>query len=275
MKFKLDENGRIVTENGVPIVIHDDGKEGPYDVLAKIGELNSESASRRHKITEQEKELEAQKKAADAWKALGETPEAVKAKIEAAGKAGKGGDEELKKLREENASLSAQLEPMKSQVETLTQEKDTLSNDVFGLTVGNAFASSKFIAEKLRMPADFVEARFGSNFKVETKDGARVIVPYYPDGKTPIFSKNPNNGGQYASVDEALEILVGQHPRGQEMLKSGGGGSGAGGGSEGGGAKTRYGEREWNDKLMTATPEDRSKLERDLLAGRVQVDLNT
>lgn len=46
MKLKLDENGHVVVENGMPVYVHEDGKEIPFDATkatAKIAELNSEA----------------------------------------------------------------------------------------------------------------------------------------------------------------------------------------------------------------------------------------
>ena len=34
MKLKLDVNGNVVVENGMPVYVHDDGKEIPFDVKA-------------------------------------------------------------------------------------------------------------------------------------------------------------------------------------------------------------------------------------------------
>ena len=32
MKLKLDANGNVVVENGMPVYIHDDGKEIPFEI---------------------------------------------------------------------------------------------------------------------------------------------------------------------------------------------------------------------------------------------------
>ncbi|MDK4746204.1 DUF1983 domain-containing protein [Leclercia adecarboxylata] len=48
MKLKLDANGNVVVENGMPVYIHDDGKEIPFDAAAamtKITSLTDESAA--------------------------------------------------------------------------------------------------------------------------------------------------------------------------------------------------------------------------------------
>ena len=50
MKLKLDANGNVVVENGMPVYIHDDGKEIPFDAVAamtKITSLNGEAKTHR------------------------------------------------------------------------------------------------------------------------------------------------------------------------------------------------------------------------------------
>ncbi|VTP69605.1 Uncharacterised protein [Leclercia adecarboxylata] len=45
MKLKLDANGHVVVENGMPVYIHDDGKEIAFDAaqaVSKITSLNGE-----------------------------------------------------------------------------------------------------------------------------------------------------------------------------------------------------------------------------------------
>ena len=49
MKLKLDANGNVVVENGMPVYIHDDGKEIPFDAVAamtKITEWRGENSPR-------------------------------------------------------------------------------------------------------------------------------------------------------------------------------------------------------------------------------------
>ena len=65
MKLKKDANGNVVlSEDGHPIYIHDDGREIPFDAAAataKIKDLNDENATRRHNENNLMKALEAYK----------------------------------------------------------------------------------------------------------------------------------------------------------------------------------------------------------------------
>ena len=50
MKLKLDANGHVVVENGMPVYIHDDGKEIAFDAaqaVSKISSLNGEAKTHR------------------------------------------------------------------------------------------------------------------------------------------------------------------------------------------------------------------------------------
>jgi len=49
MKLKLDENNNVVVKDGMPVYVHEDGKEIPFDAnkaTVKIAELNSEAKQR-------------------------------------------------------------------------------------------------------------------------------------------------------------------------------------------------------------------------------------
>ncbi|WVM90955.1 DUF6651 domain-containing protein [Halopseudomonas pachastrellae] len=94
--------------------------------------------------------------------------------------------------------------------------------------MGGAFGRSKMIADKLAIPADLVQARFGQAFKIE-------------DGKTVAYDGNGNKiyshsrPGEIADFDEALEILVEQYPHRDSILKASGangGGAPNGGGNQ-------------------------------------------
>ncbi len=63
------------------------------------------------------------------------------------------------------------------------------------------FTRSKFAADNLAIPADFVQARFGDSFRIE--EGRPV--GYDRDGKKIYSRERP---GEVASFDEALELMV-------------------------------------------------------------------
>jgi len=119
------------------------------------------------------------------------------------------------------------------------QLKQTLNQEM----IGGRFARSQFIQEKIAIPADMVESRFGQNFTIE--DG-KVVAK---DGNgNPVYSKA--KPGELADFDEALEILVNQYPNRDNILKgTGASGTGSSGSGTGQGASGNQIMRSEFDKL--------------------------
>jgi len=118
----------------------------------------------------------------------------------------------------------------------LNKAKETiegLQGAMFDLMVSDKFSSSKFVSEKLNIPAKVARAYFGNNFKVEKNDsGGYHVVPYMNGEK--LFSEE--RLGEVPEFDEAIGLMVAKDPdRDSLLVGSGGGGSGAGGGQGGGG----------------------------------------
>ncbi|MCY1544330.1 hypothetical protein D9M68_802060 [compost metagenome] len=117
------------------------------------------------------------------------------------------------------------------QLDTANTKAQQLESQLYAEKVGGAFARSKVIAEKLAIPPDMVEARFGKAFAIE--DG-RIVAKDQNGNK--LYSQS--NPGELAGFDEALEMLVSQYPYKEQILKgSGASGGGAGGGGSGGGGQ--------------------------------------
>ena len=73
MKLKLDENGHVVVENGMPVYVHEDGKEIPFDATkatAKIAELKNtvKPKSRRKQNSRHFRGLTIRKQQSKPWK---------------------------------------------------------------------------------------------------------------------------------------------------------------------------------------------------------------
>lgn len=240
MPFKYDANGAIVVQevNGknLPVFVHADGKDAPLDgdsTLATITRLNGEAKTHREA-------KEAAELALKPFKDSGITDvEAAKAalatvanldskKLVDAGEVQKVKDEAIKAVRAEYA-------PVVKKAEKLEQE-------LYGEKIGGAFARSKFIAEKVAVPADLLQSSFGSRFKIE--DGK--VVAYGADGNKVYSRTSPGNP---ADFEEALEILVDQYPHKASILKgSGASGGGAGGsGNAGAGGKKTMTRAQFNN----------------------------
>lgn len=225
MKLKLDDSGHAVVKDGNPVYVHDDGKEIPFDAagtVATITRLNGEAKSHRERAEGAETKLKT-------FEAITDVPAALAA-IETVGKIK---DKKLIESGEVDRVREAAKKAFDDQLAPVVAERDTLKAALVTEKVGGSFARSKMIAEKLAIPADMVQARFGSSFKLE---GDQVVA--YDNSGNKLFSRA--KPGEIASFDEALEILIDAYPYKDNILKSAGasgGGAGGGGGSGANGKK--------------------------------------
>lgn len=228
MKLKtIEVNGATYAElkDGKPIYVHPDGKEVAMDVADLAGRvtfLTSESEKAFAQRDEAKKLLKAFEGIDDAEaarKAL-----ATMANIDAKKLIDAGEVERVK------AEIGKSWE---SKLAEATSKAQTLEQQLYGEKIGGSFSRSKLIADKLAIPADMVQARFGQAFKIE-------------DGKTVAYDQHGNKiysrarPGELADFDEALESLIEQYPYRENILKSSGanGGGAPGGASGGNGGKT-------------------------------------
>lgn len=229
MPFKYDADGNLVTQesNGkkLPVFVNAEGKESPFDgdsTVSTISRLNGEAKTHREAKEALEREFKPFKDAgindpAAALKALDIVKNLDEKKLIDSGARDKAVEEAVKSAR-------AEYEPFKIKAAELEQQ-------LYGEKIGGAFARSKFIADKIAIPADMVQAAFGSRFKVQ--DGKTVALD--ANGQ-PIFSRVKH--GEPADFEEALEIMVDAYPNKAAILKgSGASGGGAGGGGGGAGGK--------------------------------------
>lgn len=230
MKLKLDDAGHVVVQDGKPVFIHDDGKEVAFDAASTvqtISRLNAEAKSHREKAEAFEakyKPFEGIEDAAAARKALDTVKNLDQKRLIDAG--------EVETVKAEiTKGFQAQLDAEKTRAQTLEQQ-------LYAEKIGGSFARSPLIVgdkAKLAIPADLVQARFGSAFKIE--DGK--VVAYDSQGNK-IYSRS--KPGELADFDEALDVLVDMYPHKDSILKSSGAsGGGAGSGGGGGGPKGNFG----------------------------------
>lgn len=231
MPFKYGADGAIVLQevNGqkLPVFVHADGKEAPFDAdstLSTISRLNGEAKSHREGKEAAEAKLKGFEGITDpaaALKALNTVKNLNDKQLVDAG--------EIEKVKQET------IKSVKAEFEPFVKKANDLEQQLYGEKIGGAFARSKFIAEKIAVPVDMVQATFGGRFKVV--DGKTVAVDV--NGQQ-IFSRTRH--GEPADFEEALEIMVDQYPYKANILKGSGasGGGASGGGSQGAGGKKSY-----------------------------------
>lgn len=227
MKLKIDEKGNVAVQDGKPVYVTEDGKEIAFDypaTLATISRLNGEAKGHRERAEAAESKLKAFDGIEDPAKAL-EALSTMK-NIDAKKLIDAGKVDEVK--AEAKRAFDEQLKAQEAQYKPVIEERDSLRGQLFAEKVGGAFSRSKFIADKMAIPSDLAQARFGSHFTIE--EGK--IVAKDPSGNKLFSRARP---GEVAEFDEALEMLVDAYPYRDSILKgSGASGSGAGGSANGG-----------------------------------------
>ena len=223
MKLKLNDQGHVVVQDEKPVFVADDGKEIAVDyvgTLATISRLNGEAKKHREDkeaLAERLKPFEGIEDPAKALKALEIVENLDDKKLIEAG--------EVDKVRlEAKAAYDDQLKAVEKKYAPVIAERDGFKESLFKEIVGGAFSRSKFIGDKLAIPADLAQAKFGNSFIIE--EGNKVVGKNAAGER--IFSRT--RPGEIADFDEALEALVEDYPYRDSILKgSGASGSGAGG----------------------------------------------
>ncbi|WP_047528624.1 DUF6651 domain-containing protein [Pseudomonas sp. 11/12A] len=224
MKLKTVEvDGKQYAEiqDGKPVYVEDGGQEIAFDAVgtrSTITRLNAEAKSHRERAETAEKTVKAFEGIDDpaaAKKALETMANLDAKKLVDAG--------EIEKVKGEiSKAFQTQLDEANGKAQTFEQQ-------LYAEKIGGSFARSKYIADKLAVPADMVQATFGQSLKIE--DGK--VVAYDAQGQK-IFSRS--RPGELADFDEAIETLVSQYPHRDHILK--GSGANGGGAPNGGGGNS-------------------------------------
>jgi hypothetical protein len=247
MKLKtLEIDGKTYAEvsaDGKPLYTGDDGKEVAFDAVAT-------STTLRTLRGEAQGHREAKETAERALKAFEgiEDPAAARKALETMANL------DAKKLIDAGEVERVKTEVAKGYETKLAAETDRaskLEQALYAEKIGGAFARSPLIVgdnAKLAIPADLVQSRFGTQFKIE--DGN--VVAYDAQGNR-IYSRG--NPSQFASFDEALEIIIDAYPHKDSILKGTGA---AGSGAQGGGAGGRGAKQMTQSDFNTLSPKDRA-----------------
>lgn len=218
MKLKLDENGNAVIVDGHPVYVHEDGKE----VAVDVAQLTSRA---QYLATESEKAFQQRDDAKRSLKAF-EGIEDVAAARKALDTVSKLDQKQLVDAGEIDTVRNEISKAYQAQLDEANTKAQTFEQQLYAEKIGGSFARSQFIAEKMAVPADMVQATFGSSFKIE--EGK--VVAYDAQGQK-IFSRT--RPGELADFNESLETLVSQYPHRDHILKSsnanGGGAPNSGG----------------------------------------------
>lgn len=249
MKLKtVDVGGKTYAEvqDGKPVFVEDGGAE----IAVDVPHLRSAVASRNAEV----KGYREAKEAADA-KLKGfegiEDPVAAKKALDTVKNLSAGELKTAAQVEEMKASLeraagdkvTATTKQFQDQLAATTAERDKFKTELFGEKIGGAFARSKFIAEKVAIPVDFLQAKLGKHFTVE--DG-RIVAR---DAAGNVINSSTKFGDP-ADFEEAVAHLVMNDPARDQVLKgTGSSGSGARHSGSGNGAGGRQMTRGEFDRL--------------------------
>lgn len=215
--WKLDADGHVVLKDGNPVYLNASGQEMvvAHDTISR---LNGEAKSHR----EAKEALETKLKAFE-----GIDVDKARKAIETVGKLDAKQLIESGKVDEVRQQITAQFT---AQITDKDKAFNELQNKYDSMQINNVFAGSEFVRNNIAVPADMFEATFRNYFKVENGQ----ISAYGKDGNR-LLSKS--KAGEYATPEEALQLLVDAHPQKNVILKAdvgNGSGSNGGGGNRGG-----------------------------------------
>lgn len=252
MKIKVDADGHAVLQDGMPVYVHDDGKEAPFDAagtVARIRALNAEAKGHREAREAAEAKLAG-------FAGIDDPAAAVKALATVRNL----GDQQLVAAGEVEKIKTEAIKAVEEKYRPIVKERDALQQSLVREKIGGSFARSKFIAEKLAIPADMVEAAFGRHFAL---DGDRIVATDATGNR--LFSRT--NPGELAGFDEAMEMIVSAYPQRDAIMRgTGASGSGAQGGG-GNGAK-----RTVTRAQFEAMPHaERAAIAKDAAAGKAAI----
>lgn len=197
------EGGELVLSNGVPVFVHDDGKEEPVNVAAVMAALNrakAEAKERREQLDALSTKLKAFEDLDpdEARSALSKVKSIDAKRLIDSGEAEKAWAGERKLFTDK---LSAAEKRAQEAEQRLHRE-----------LVSGGISRSTFVKESLVVPPDFVEAVFGKHAKIE--DGRPVWVD--TDGSV-IFDPAT---GKAADADYAIRHLVSQRPDKDHLFRA-------------------------------------------------------
>jgi hypothetical protein len=110
------------------------------------------------------------------------------------------------------ARLNTELVTARTDASKAASERNQLQSSLVAEKAGSRLAGSKTITEMLAVPIDIVQASLSDAFKLENGE----LVGYDKTGNKLYSRSNP---GRVAQFDEAIQILISQHPHRDQILK--------------------------------------------------------
>jgi hypothetical protein len=235
MPWKIEDEA-VAVQDGNPVWVYEggdnDGKEAPVEfdkTLTTISNLTGESVQRKNTIKELKAELSPYKDAgiedfgeylAVAKKNADTVANLADKDIVAAGEV-----EKVKKSVEEGweRKLASAQEAHAGELATRDTIIGSKDDNIRMMVIQSAFDTSEFLAKKTVLPPDIAYNTFGKHFKVQEVNGKPVGFAYDDTDEKIMSILNP---GEYATPNEAIEILVNNYKQKDSILKATQSGSG-------------------------------------------------
>lgn len=227
--------------DGKPVYVTDDGKEVAFDApgtTSTIARLEQESKGFKTRAQAAEGKLAG-------FEGIDDPAEAIKAMKTVKNLK----DKDLVDAGEVERVKQAAIDAIEEKYKPVLQDRDRLIKENKAEKIGNAFGKSKYIVDKLILPADAVQKLFGDHADL---DGGRLVVKDFHGNV--INSKS--RPGEIADLEEALPVLIDQYPHKDAILKGAAG--------PGGGARPAGGVGGNNADLMKLPPLERMNAARGI-----------
>ena len=244
MPWKRDENNLIIELDGNPVIVYPDGKEAPFNgdaTILAINKANGEAQERRLELKKINATFSSLRDAGVEFEA-DKISEFVSNAIKNSETVQNFDDKDFiaaNKVKDITDKAIANMETSyKKRIEdqqTLfaNKEADYLKKydqmDAMGrkLLIESEFKSSEFLKEQIpNVPWDFFYNTYEKSFSVEhDSNGKATVKAQRPDGTDVISLSKP---GQFADPQEAIEILINEHPQKDAFMvgfQNGGAGS--------------------------------------------------
>lgn len=276
-QLKVDEQGNAVLQDGHPVYVWEDGKEAKVDVVELFNKtlpgLRNESKEHREKaenalnqlkvldgIEKPEEFIVQAKQALETVKNLDQKQLIAAGEVEKLkAQVAQGYEEKIKALTDDGLKRSKKLEDE-------VQAKETIISD---LLIDQVFMdSSNWLIENTLWTPSIAKDVLRRFFTVETdKEGKPVVVAKHRSGDRILSRTNPT---EFADPREAVEILIGEHPDKDHILKAKKGGSGTPSEQMSSG-KISMTLAEWQAKIASAQPEEERELFKKLHEGVITI----
>ena len=272
--FDFPETVKAIDEVPQEYVVLYEEKDGVIALIPGLRKFYSERTLLNDTVQKERKRTSNAERELGGWKAIAESPEALKTKLAEAEAVWTKEKTELQKLIDEKGDATKQFEKWKTDFEIASTAKVKAAEDKVGSMRGSLerylieSAAKSAIAESkgnIRLLLPHVRA----NCRVIEEEGEYLVRVVDSDGEPMSDGK-----GGYLDINGFVQSMRKSDDFASAFEAEEKGGSGSEGGQQrppNRGAVKNYGLQEWQAKISSAKPEERRTLLADKMAGKIKV----